>query len=98
MRNQEELKEIGNDAAMKVMVALALAMANRQHEDPRGALRDVLMAAEQQVAESIRKLSDAAGPDRTEVIADAASSAILNVGQMADSLLTSMGAPPATET
>lgn len=88
---------VGNDAAMHVMMGMALAIANRDHEDPRGALAELFIAAQKEVSDSIRKFEGAATEAQTEVVVQGANSAIEGVRKIADAFLGAMGAPPAQD-
>jgi len=85
----------GTVMALKLLVAHALAIALREHQDPRGTLNEVLMALEQQIGDSSADLPDALRGQDLSAVFHHARSSVLFVGEIADSLLRHMGAPPA---
>lgn len=83
MENQDvDLDVMGRLASLNVLVAFAIATATREHDDPRGAAFDVISAAEEELAETIAKLGDAARRNT------------MSVGVLVDAFLKSMGASP----
>ena len=94
---EHELTQIGTTVSVNVMIAIALSLSARDHEDPRGALRDILSAAEEQLGDSIRKLTGQIAGEYLEAILGAAQGNALTIGKMADDLLRHMGVPPAKD-
>lgn len=94
---QHELEAIGSTVSTNVLVALALAIAARDTPDARGAMRSFITAAEDQIADSIKKLSATIPADQLETVTDAARHNTLSVGRMADGIMMSMGLPPALD-
>src|SRR5690606_8545828 len=94
--DNQQLEAAGREIALSVLVAHALAISVRGHDDPRGALRTVLFALEETVAEAVSKIEAQIPPDSREVLSNAARTTVLDAARTADSLLIAMGAPPAT--
>lgn len=94
---KRELEAIGSAVSTNVLVAMALAIAARETPDARGAMRDFITAAEEQIADSLNKLVEALPADQLEIVTGAARHNTLNIGRMADGLMKSMGLPPAQD-
>lgn len=85
---------LGNIAAIRTMLAMALALTNRNQQDPRGSLRDVLTAIEEELAQSVPEFSAGLPSGDAEKMEHAARSAVLSVGRLSDAILGAMNAPP----
>lgn len=94
--DDQELRDVGRGVAIQMLLAHAIAIAWRGRPDPRGAVRDVLMAMEEEIASQCeRAMGDFLHADSIEVASASARATILSVGRLTDSFLIAMGAPPA---
>ncbi len=93
--DKNEASSFGKLISLNVLVAQTLAIATRNHNDPRGALRDTLSAIEEELATSLSELRGSMPDDVLETLFDSAQTNVLTVAGMADSFLKHMGAPPA---
>lgn len=94
------IKVYSQVAALNVLVAHALAVAIREHDDPRGTMRHILLATEQQLADTMNSLRESNPGEAAEALSamsDASRENVLYVAGMVDSLLRHMGAPPASD-
>lgn len=94
---KHELEAVGSTVSTNVLVAMALAIAARETPDARGAMRDFITAAEEQIADSLNKLTETLPADQLEIVTGAARHNTLSIGRMADGLMKSMGLPPAQD-
>lgn len=91
----EKADVTGQLVALNVLTSMALALAARKTDDPRGSLAEVLSAVEEQLGDSFSKMKGMLDSDHLETMSDSARTTVLAVAKMADTFLSQMGAPPA---
>ncbi|TDK23440.1 hypothetical protein E2F46_11005 [Luteimonas aestuarii] len=87
--------EIGHLVSVNSLVAIALALAAKNHPDPRGLLLDIIRDTEEDLGHQIAKMRGIVDDAKIELIRDAAQHNTIAVGKMADAHLRHMGVPPA---